>query len=127
MLILGKYFPNLIFEIFKSQKLRLIVPLMLISTLIISGCAFVVGGAATGGGLALQERSVGDAVDDFTIRAELNQLFFEENIDLLQSVSFTVIEGRVLLKGSVLTQEDRILALQIAWVEDLQAIKEGYL
>tara|TARA_Y100000588_G_C13951600_1_gene794628 strand:+ start:112 stop:762 length:651 start_codon:yes stop_codon:yes gene_type:complete len=115
MLILGKYFPNLIFEIFKSQKLRLIVPLMLISTLIISGCAFVVGGAATGGGLALQERSVGDAVDDFTIRAELNQLFFEENIDLLQSVSFTVIEGRVLLKGSVLTQEDRILALQIAW------------
>ena len=115
MLVLGKNFPNLIYETLKSQKLKLIIPLMLISTIIPSGCAFIVGGAATGGGLALQERSIGDAVDDLTIRAELNTLFFEEDIDLLQSVSFSVIEGRVLLKGSVLKQEDRILALQIAW------------
>ena len=62
MLVLGKNFPNLIYETLKSQKLKLIIPLMLISTIIPSGCAFIVGGAATGGGLALQERSIGDAV-----------------------------------------------------------------
>jgi len=43
---------------------------------------------------AAQERSIGDAVDDLTIRAELNQLFFEDNVDLLQSVSFDVIERK---------------------------------
>lgn len=115
MLILGKNVPDPLLKIYNTQKLRLVAPLILTSMIILSGCALAVGGAATGGSLALQERSVGDAVDDFTIRAELNKLFFEENIELLQSVSFTVIEGRVLLKGSVLKQEDRILALQVAW------------
>ncbi len=115
MLMSGKNSPNLIDKIFKCYRLRLVIPLIITSTLILGGCAFAVGSAATGGGLALQERSVGDAVDDFTIRAELNKLFFDENIDLLQSVSFSVIEGRVLLKGLVSKQEDRILALQIAW------------
>jgi osmotically-inducible protein OsmY len=74
-----------------------------------------VGAAATGGVAAVQERSVGDAVDDLTIRAELNQLFFEDSVDLLQSVSFSVIEGRLLLKGSVKKQEHRVHALELAW------------
>ena len=82
----------------------------------LSGCgSLIVGGAATGGTAAVQERSVGDAVDDLTIRAQLNQLFFEDNVELLQSVSFNVIEGRVLLKGSVKKQEHRIHALELAW------------
>jgi len=45
----------------------------------------------------------------------LNQLFFEDNVDLLQSVSFNVIEGRVLLKGAVKKQEFRIRAIELAW------------
>jgi len=82
----------------------------------LSGCgSLLVGAATTGGAVAVQERSIGDAVDDLTIRAELNQLFFEDNVDLLQSVSFNVIEGRVLLKGAVKKQEDRIHALELAW------------
>ena len=75
----------------------------------------------------------GDAVDDLTIRVELNQLFFEDNVDLLQSVSFTVIEGRVLLKGSVKNQESRIHAIELAWqasgvrevVNEIQVTDQG--
>ena len=85
----------------------------------LSGCIeFFVGAAATTGLAIAEERSVGDAVDDLTIRAELNQLFFEKDIELYQDVSFSVIEGRVLLKGSVLTPEDRVQALRLAWQAD---------
>ena len=96
----------------------LVPALFLIGALALSGCGgggLLVSAATTGGVAAVQERSVGDAVDDLTIRAELNQLFFEDNVDLLQSVSFNVIEGRVLLKGSVKKQEHRVQALELAW------------
>jgi len=107
-------------EIFSSawraRPQRLLFVLLLIGALAPSGCGgLLVGGAATGGVAAVQERSIGAAVDDLTIRAELNQLFFEDNIDLLQSVSFNVIEGRVLLKGAVKKQEFRIRAIELAW------------
>ena len=56
---------------------------LMISALALNSCGgVIVGGAATGGVAAVQERSIGDAVDDLTIRAQLNQLFFEDNIDL---------------------------------------------
>lgn len=90
--------------------------LLLLSSLGLSGClTAAVGAAATGGVAVAQERSVGDAVDDVTIRAELNQLFFDENIDLYQDVSFNVTEGRILLKGAVEKPEDRVRATQLAW------------
>ena len=90
--------------------------LLLAGGLGLSGCVeLLVGAAATTGLAIVEERSVGDAVDDLTTRAELNQLFFEDDVDLYRDVSFSVIEGRVLLKGSVSTPEDRVRALRIAW------------
>lgn len=98
---------------------KLLFILLLFGALPLSGCgSLFVGAAATGGTVAVQERSIGDAVDDLTIRAELNQLFFEDNVELLQSVSFNVIEGRVLLKGSVKKQKHRIRALELTWQAD---------
>jgi len=95
---------------------RLVLALLIFSALPLSGCGtFLFAAAPAAGVAAMQERSVGDAVDDFTIRAQLNQLFFEDNFDLFQSVSFNVIEGRVLLKGSVKKQESRIRALELVW------------
>ena len=90
--------------------------LLLAGSLCLSGCAeFLLGAAATTGLTVAEERSVGTVVDDLTIRTELNHLFFKDNIDLYQDVSFSVIEGRVLLKGSVPTPGDRVRALQLAW------------
>jgi len=82
----------------------------------LAGCStFLAWTVPTAGVAALQERSIGDSVDDLTIRAELNQIFFEDNVELLQSVSFTVLEGRVLLKGAVEKPEDRIHSVKLAW------------
>ncbi len=102
--------------VWRARPHKFLFVLLLLGALPLSGCgSLIVGTAATGGVAAVQERSIGDAVDDLTIRAELNQLFFEDNVDLLQSVSFNVIEGRVLLKGSVKKQENRIRALELTW------------
>ena len=90
--------------------------LLLAAPLGLSGCveAFL-GAAATTGLAAAEERSVGDAVDDLTIRTALNHLFFKDDVELYQNVSFSVIEGRVLLKGSVATPEERVRAVGLAW------------
>ena len=101
-----------------SRKAGLAVALVLLlaGSLTLSACAELVIGAATTTGVAIaEERSVGDAVDDLTIRAELNHLFFRDNVELYRDVSFSVVEGRVLLKGTVLTPENRIHALRLAW------------
>jgi osmotically-inducible protein OsmY len=97
-----------------TMFLAIAAPLALMASL--GGCtSLVVSGAATGATVAAQERSVGDAVDDFTIRTTLNELFFRESVDLYSDVSFSVVEGRVLMKGSVEKPEDRIKATQLAW------------
>ena len=89
---------------------------LLAGSLSLSGCAEAIIGAAATTGIAIaEERSIGDVVDDLTIRTELNHVFFQDDVELYQDVSFSVIEGRVLLKGSVPAPEDRIRALRLAW------------
>ena len=88
--------------------------LALVGPLCLGGCADFILSAATTTGLAVaEERTVGDAVKDLTIQAELNHLFFQDDLALYNDVSLSVVEGRVLLKGSVPTHEDRIRA---GWV-----------
>ena len=108
--------------------------LALTAPLSLAGCADVLIGAATTTGLAVaEERTVGDAVKDLTIQAELNHLFFKDDLDLYNDVSISVMEGRVLLKGSVPTHEDRIRAGWVARqaaraeevINELQVTGEG--
>ena len=89
--------------------------LVLAVPLSFSGCAEFVVGAATTTGLAMvEERAVGDAFEDLSLQAELNHLFFPDDLDLYNDVSISVVEGRVLLKGSVPTEEDRDRASRVA-------------
>ncbi len=83
---------------------------------LLSGCAgAVVGAAATGGTVVAQERSVGDAVDDATIRLAINHFLFSADKETYLDVSIDVVEGRVLLTGDVERTEARINALEAAW------------
>lgn len=100
----------------------------------LSGCGGLAAGAAARAGIAVvEERSVGDVIDDLTIRTELNHIFFDDDIELFGDVSFGVVEGRVLLKGSVPTREDRVRAIQLAWkatgvrevINELQVAPDG--
>ena len=89
--------------------------LLLAGPLSLTGCAEFVISAVTTTSLAMaEERTLGDAVEDLGIQAELNHLFFQDDLALYRDVSFSVVEGRVLLKGSVPTHEDRIRASWVA-------------
>lgn len=82
-----------------------------------SGCTTVVMGAATETAVVVaQERSVGDAVDDVTILAEIKHYYLQRDTnDLFPNVSVKVVEGRVLLTGNVDKPETQIEAVRLAW------------
>ena len=69
--------------------------------------------AELGAALA-EERSVGEVIDDLTIRTALNHIFFSEDADLHEAVSFSVVEGRVLLRGVVSSPEAQARAVELA-------------
>ncbi len=81
-----------------------------------SGCVTaVVGGAATVGVGAAEERGLEGAVDDTKIRAEINDLWFRQDFDLYRNVTLNITEGRVMLTGSVKKPETRVDAVRLAW------------
>lgn len=95
--------------------------LLALSSLI--GCAeAVVGVAARGANAALSERSVGAAVDDTGIKLRLNAALLEYSSDLFNDLGSEVLEGRVLLTGTVERPEDAITAVRIAWT--IEGVRE---
>ena len=82
----------------------------------LSGCAAaLLGGGATVGVTAAQERSVGNALDDTTTHTEINSRLLQKSQTLFSHVGVTVVEGRVLLTGFVPSEDDRAEAVKIAW------------
>ena len=71
--------------------------------------------ACVGVQLDPEERPFSKGVDDFNTRTELNAKLLSEDPRLFTNVSTSVIEGRVHLSGSVLTDEQRRRATQLAW------------
>lgn len=101
----------------RSAQISFLIPLAL---LVVSGCTvgtFVGGGASVGVAVA-QERSVGVALDDTVIATQIVAIFFDYNIELLRKVSAEVVEGRVLLTGSVAEPEGRVDAVRLTWQID---------
>lgn len=91
------------------------LPLTLVLLASCSPVGMAVGAGATAGIVVAQERSVGDAIDDFSIKAEINHLLFQKSEKLFVAVSTDVVEGRVLLTGHVPAPEDRVEAVRLAW------------
>jgi osmotically-inducible protein OsmY len=82
----------------------------------LGGCtSMVIGTGATFGLAAAQERSVGQAVDDIAILAEINHYLLQRSEILFARVDIEVIEGRVLLTGNVRKPEDRAEVTRMAW------------
>ncbi|MFQ5785672.1 MAG: BON domain-containing protein [Alphaproteobacteria bacterium] len=93
-----------------------LVPFMLFAAVALQGCVpAVLGGTTTVGVAAVQERSVGDAVDDAVTHTSVNEALFSKDVDLYSAVNVEVVEGRVLLTGSVRKPEDRVEAVRLAW------------
>lgn len=83
----------------------------------LSGCTSIaLSGATAVGVTSAQERSIGDAVDDAKINANINHMFLQTDVnDLLMNVGVTVWEGRVMLIGSVDKHETAVKAVELAW------------
>jgi len=91
---------------------------LLLSALLLSGCAssIISSGVLAGARVYSQERSLGNAIDDLTIETAINHRYFRTDIsDLFQNVDADVLEGRVLLTGSVRSQQTKIRAVDLAW------------
>jgi osmotically-inducible protein OsmY len=109
----------------EPTKPTLCVISLVLGTGLLGGCSApaVVGGAASSVALAAaQERSVGTIIDDTTIRIQINHLLLQANEKLFLAVDIEVVEGRVLLHGSVPSPDERVEATRLAW--QAQGVKE---
>lgn len=90
----------------------------------LNGCLEVALVSAVGGGVvAAQERSVGDAIDDAGIHAQITNEFLQNDVEhLFADVHIEVDEGRVLLTGDTVKPEAAAEATRLAW--KVKGVKE---
>jgi osmotically-inducible protein OsmY len=87
----------------------------------VSACSplsIAVGAGAKAGVAVAQERTTQDALSDAGIELTVNSRLLDHSADLFADVETEVVEGRVLLLGTVPTPEQRIKASEIAWSVD---------
>jgi osmotically-inducible protein OsmY len=93
-----------------------LVVLLTSVALVVSSCAGAFTGAGAAAGVTIaQERTIGQAVDDKSIQFQINEGLFRLDHKLFGQVDVEVIEGRVLLTGSVTTPDSRISAARMTW------------
>ena len=73
------------------------------------------GAAATAGTLSEQERGFKTGVQDAVILAKINQKWLEYDFNIFTKITARVMEGRVLLTGTVSKTGTRIDAVRLAW------------
>ena len=89
---------------------------LVLAALSLAGCAETVIGAGVTAGVAIaQERSIGQAVDDKVIQANINHQLLQRDEALFRRVETEVVEGRVLLTGGVPKPEHRVEAARLTW------------
>ncbi|MEQ9505226.1 MAG: BON domain-containing protein [Hyphomonas sp.] len=88
----------------------------LLATLSMTGCAAAVVGTAGAVGLtSVQEKTMGEALDDATASNEIKAKLLNESGAKFGEVDVEVANGLVLLSGRVNAPEDRTYAEGIAW------------
>ncbi|HAE94926.1 MULTISPECIES: BON domain-containing protein [Hyphomonas] len=84
------------------------------------GCAAAALGTAGAVGVAaVQDKSLGEAVDDATASNQIKSKLLSESANRFGEVDVEVTSGLVLLSGRVDTPEDRVKAEGIAWTSPL--------
>ncbi len=112
-----------------------ILALGALATLQACGAAAVLTGVEAVKTIA-QERSVGDRIDDNGIVLRINDAFLQKDVEnLFGDVSTTIFEGRVMLTGTVDSEDFRSQAEELVWpipgvgevINELQVADSGFL
>ena len=64
---------------------------------------------------SVKEKGIKEAISDGMIDAGINKEFLNHNINMFINVEIEVVEGRVLLTGSVKKPEHRLDAVKLSW------------
>ena len=101
----------------KKIKLLLILFISVITLLFNVSCTqVIIGGAASGGIILVQERTPEQAAKDILIKTRLEESFFSTNYDdIFSKIKVIVFEGKVLLVGTVKNNESKEIADSLAW------------
>ncbi len=105
----------------QNYKMLVLSVFMLYATVFMHGCSGPAIGAGAGTGLAIsasQDGGLGQAIEDFEIRAQVNDLWFRHSVDMYNALNLTIEEGRVLLTGRVQDPEMRVDAVRLTWQAD---------
>ena len=103
------------------------------AALLLASCGptLIVGAGTAVTRTVLEERSTLDTFKDAEVQISLNNRFLNHSAELFGDVNTSVIEGRVVLTGSVPSREQKITATRLAWetpgvltVEDELTVKE---
>lgn len=97
----------------------LLILLSASSVLMLSACALplslAAGAGATAGIAAAKEGGVKAAISDTSIKAAINHLWFQRDVDMFSKLGLTVENGRVLITGVVQSPTERVEAVRLAW------------
>ena len=105
-------------EIFQPYNWH-ILALSLTILILFSGCtSMVVGGGATVGTAAFQERGVTGAAKDLATAIKMRAKLTKAGEDFIFGVNVSVYEGRMLLTGMLPKQEMQALTVSLAWKTD---------
>ena len=64
---------------------------------------------------SVKEKGIKEAISDGMIDASINKEFLNHNVNMFLNVKIEVVEGRVLLTGSVKKPKHRLDAVKLAW------------
>ncbi len=98
----------------RAKFLVVIAGILAITNL--TGCVgMVVGGAATAGVAAYQERGIKGVAADTTTATKVRAKILEADEKLFRDIGVEVYEGRVLLTGRVPSEDKRAEAVKLSW------------
>jgi osmotically-inducible protein OsmY len=115
---------NQFIESVPVRRLLLVAGLLSFAALA-QGCVIAAAGAGTAVAVtAAQDRPAKQAAIDENVDLSIRKALYKENENLGGRIGVSVVEGHVVLTGTVFNRDDRITAAKIAWgfkdVKDVQ-------
>jgi osmotically-inducible protein OsmY len=104
--------------VFRTARLGAGLAVGLLALAACTPAGVVVGGAASAGVAASEERGIKGAADDAVIRVKINEAWVKEDFETFNRLNLQIYEGRVLVSGRVPDQAQADKAVQAAWQPD---------